>query len=255
MWRRFVTLPGSCPRPKNGRLSANHNGQETSPSLRYSMEKASLSFLPFFLPSFSVCHIPECSTIRTAFALPRGDYNGAETSTRLAKKEAHAQGETCVLFFRTTPKSDGKSDTFPTHPSSALARSSDSMFLSTGSEPNRGQRLNGTLASGIRFLLFVNPSEFHNRVFWAASRGRAKTRRPLYPWRGETAINRPFQKGSCRPARKPNKTGRRKRRPSLVLNKDGAMIRLFGDPVCAVRHSDSFKQSALAKKLGQLCRP
>jgi hypothetical protein len=33
-----------------------------------------------------VSHVSECSTIRTAFALPRRDDNSAETSTRLAKK-------------------------------------------------------------------------------------------------------------------------------------------------------------------------
>jgi hypothetical protein len=33
-----------------------------------------------------VSHVSECSTIRTAFALPRRDDNGAETSTRVAKK-------------------------------------------------------------------------------------------------------------------------------------------------------------------------
>src|SRR5437667_2331229 len=33
-----------------------------------------------------VSHVSECSTIRTAFALPRRDDNGAETSTRLAKE-------------------------------------------------------------------------------------------------------------------------------------------------------------------------
>jgi hypothetical protein len=33
-----------------------------------------------------VSHVSECSTIRIAFALPRRDDNGAETSTRLAKK-------------------------------------------------------------------------------------------------------------------------------------------------------------------------
>src|SRR5439155_25213912 len=33
-----------------------------------------------------VSHVSECSTIRTTFALPRRDDNGAETSTRVAKK-------------------------------------------------------------------------------------------------------------------------------------------------------------------------
>ena len=33
-----------------------------------------------------VSHVSECSTIRTAFALPRRNDNGAETSTRLAEK-------------------------------------------------------------------------------------------------------------------------------------------------------------------------
>src|SRR6266566_6328920 len=37
-----------------------------------------------------VPHVSECSKIRTAFALPRRDDNGAETSTRLAK-----DGKTC----------------------------------------------------------------------------------------------------------------------------------------------------------------
>jgi hypothetical protein len=39
---------------------------------------------------------------------PARNDNGAETSTRLAKKEKRGQGETWVLFFRTTRKSDGK---------------------------------------------------------------------------------------------------------------------------------------------------
>lgn len=55
-----------------------------------------------------VSHTSECSTIRTAFFLPRRDDNGAETSTRLAKNGKRAQGETWVFFFRTTRKSDGK---------------------------------------------------------------------------------------------------------------------------------------------------
>ena len=55
-----------------------------------------------------VSHVSECSTIRKAFALSRRDDNGAETSTRVAKKEKRAQGETWVLFFRTTRRSDGK---------------------------------------------------------------------------------------------------------------------------------------------------
>ena len=52
--------------------------------------------------------VSECLTIRTAFPFPRRDDNGAKTSTRLAKKGKSAQGETWVLFFRTTRKSDGK---------------------------------------------------------------------------------------------------------------------------------------------------
>jgi hypothetical protein len=38
----------------------------------------------------------------------RRDDNGAETSTRLAKKGKAPQGETWVLFFRTTRQSDGE---------------------------------------------------------------------------------------------------------------------------------------------------
>jgi hypothetical protein len=48
---------------------------------------ATISFLPaWILVVPTVSHVSECSTIRTAFALPRRDDNGAETSTRLAKK-------------------------------------------------------------------------------------------------------------------------------------------------------------------------
>src|SRR5689334_5208072 len=87
-----------------------------------------------------VSHVSKYSTIRTAFALSRRDDNGAETSTWLAKKEKRAQGETWVLFFRTTRQSDGKrvENKIPISlvrhlpdASSAWARSNDSIFQST----------------------------------------------------------------------------------------------------------------------------
>jgi hypothetical protein len=56
-----------------------------------------------------VSHVSECSTIRKAFALSRRDDNGAETSTRVAKKGKSAlKAKPGVLFFRTTRKSDGQ---------------------------------------------------------------------------------------------------------------------------------------------------
>jgi hypothetical protein len=56
------------------------------PSHRTNLMLPSLDLQSWILVVPLVSDVSECSTIRTAFALPRRDDNGAETSTRLAKK-------------------------------------------------------------------------------------------------------------------------------------------------------------------------
>src|SRR5207302_4541901 len=74
--------PVSCVQP----TTASRRSSPSAPLHRTNLTLPPLDLKSSILVVLLVSHVSESSTIRTAFALPRRDDNGAETSTRLAEK-------------------------------------------------------------------------------------------------------------------------------------------------------------------------
>jgi hypothetical protein len=108
---------------------------ESHPQRHFIRQSDNLMLPPLDLQSWIlviplVSHVSECSTIRTALALPRGDDNGAETSMRLGKKgKAGSRRNLGIVLARYSRF--GKSPlsmTLGISPFPAIARLFDGMF-------------------------------------------------------------------------------------------------------------------------------